>query len=244
MIQKIKKLFTHRRMTSADVLEDLKKRGARIGEDVLLYSPSTTILDGTKPFLLTIGSHVRITAGVKVLTHDYAWAAMKTYGDAAIMPGAVLGAQGPVRIGNYVFIGMNAVITRGVTIGDHVIIGAGSVVTKDCESNALYAGNPARRICSIAEYYQKRKACQFDEAKRVARCYRERYGCVPPMELFSEYFMLFCTREAAERVEAFRQQMTRLDSFELTADYMMANPPMFADYDAFLAACFDEEETA
>lgn len=36
-----------------------------------------------------------------------------------------------------------------VTIGDGVVIGTGSVVTKDCDSNCLYAGVPARKIKSL-----------------------------------------------------------------------------------------------
>ena len=38
------------------------------------------------------------------------------------------------RIGNRVFIGVNAVVLPGVTIGDNCIVGAGAVVTKDVPS--------------------------------------------------------------------------------------------------------------
>ena len=40
-------------------------------------------------------------------------------------------------------------------IGDNVIIGAGSVVTKDVPSNSVYAGNPAKYICSFEEYQNR-----------------------------------------------------------------------------------------
>lgn len=56
---------------------------------------------------------------------------------------------GRIQIGNNVFIGMRALILKGVTIGDNVVIGAGSVVTKKIPSNSVYAGIPARRICSL-----------------------------------------------------------------------------------------------
>ena len=68
------------------------------------------------------------------------------------MAGAILGAQSPVTIGNHVFIGMDAVITRGVTIGDHVIIGAGSVVTRDIPANVVAVGNPCRVLRPIGEH--------------------------------------------------------------------------------------------
>ena len=40
-------------------------------------------------------------------------------------------------------------------IGDNVVIGANSVVTHDLPSNGVYAGNPAKRICSFDEYKEK-----------------------------------------------------------------------------------------
>lgn len=50
----------------------------------------------------------------------------------------------PVMIGNDVFIGARAIITKGVTIGDGAIVAAGSVVTRDVPERAVVGGNPAR----------------------------------------------------------------------------------------------------
>ena len=55
-------------------------------------------------------------------------------------------SQKPVKIGNDVWIGANAVILPGVTIGDGAVIGAGSIVTKDVEPHSIVAGNPAMKI--------------------------------------------------------------------------------------------------
>src|SRR5947208_16462998 len=49
----------------------------------------------------------------------------------------------PVMIADNVWIGMNAVILKGVTIGENSVVAAGSVVTKSVESNTVVAGNPA-----------------------------------------------------------------------------------------------------
>lgn len=220
------------------MIAELRSLGAQIGEDVYIYSPQSTRIDTTCAHLLTIGDHVRITSGVRILTHDYAWSVLKDFTPADGMPGAILGAQSPVDIGSYVFIGMNSIITRGVKIGDHVIIGAGSVVTKDCEPYSVYAGNPARKLCTLEAFYQKRKALQFSEAKEIALRYRARFGINPPAEVFSEYFQLFATRQQAEAIPVFRQQMARMGSLEVTQAYMDANPPMFDGYDAFLDACY------
>ena len=51
-----------------------------------------------------------------------------------------------INIGNHVWIGMNAVVLKGVTIGDGAIIAAGAVVTHDVPSNTLVAGVPAKII--------------------------------------------------------------------------------------------------
>jgi acetyltransferase-like isoleucine patch superfamily enzyme len=49
----------------------------------------------------------------------------------------------PVKIGDNVWIGMNATILKGVSIGDNSVVAAGSVVTKSVEPNVVVAGNPA-----------------------------------------------------------------------------------------------------
>ena len=52
-------------------------------------------------------------------------------------------------VGNRVSIGSNATILP-VKICDDVVIGAGAVVTKDITAPGIYAGNPARKLRSIA----------------------------------------------------------------------------------------------
>src|SRR5204863_8573834 len=49
----------------------------------------------------------------------------------------------PVKIADNVWIGMNAVILKGLIIGENSVVAAGSVVTKSVEPNTVVAGNPA-----------------------------------------------------------------------------------------------------
>lgn len=52
----------------------------------------------------------------------------------------------PIEIGENVWIGAGAVITRGVTIGNGAVIGAGAVVTQDVSSGIRVGGVPARPL--------------------------------------------------------------------------------------------------
>jgi len=87
---------------------------------------------------VTIGDRVGIGAGVRFITsnHDYSNPECR----------AGLGSLAPIMVGNGTWIGSNVTVLSGVTIGDGVVIAAGSVVRNDCDSNALYAGVPARKI--------------------------------------------------------------------------------------------------
>lgn len=57
----------------------------------------------------------------------------------------------PVRIDDYVWIGMNCHILKGVHIGRGAIIGAGSVVTRDIPPACLAAGNPASILRTLGD---------------------------------------------------------------------------------------------
>lgn len=235
----IKNLFRNlilkEKASSEKYVQYLRDKGADIGNNVYFFSPQKTFVDPTAPWLISIGDNVNITRGVIIITHDYSWSVIKKHPDTK---GVILGAQSPVTIGNNVFIGMNSVITRGVTIGDNVIIGAGSIVTKDCESYSVYAGNPAKRIMSLDEFTEKRKKQQFEEAKRFALRYEEKFGKEPPIEVFAEYFMLFCDTEEAHKVPKFVKQLKTGGNYEEAVEYMNNNPRMFDSYNDFLDACF------
>ncbi len=238
-----KKLVYKENATSEDLVNYLRSRGARIGQRVKFYVPNKTLIDKTAPFLLTIGDDVRITEGVKILTHDYSWSVLKRFSSSTISEGRILGSQAPVKIGNNVFIGMNTVITKGVTIGDNVIIGVSSVVTKDLASNGVYAGNPARLIMSLEDFYHKREQRQFQEAKQIAKAYYEGFGVKPSKEIFSEYFTLFETGDSASKNPVFLSQMQTSANFNETNNYMNNNTPMFDSFESFLDECFKKDET-
>ena len=55
----------------------------------------------------------------------------------------------PVTIADDVFVGMNALILKGVTIGAGSVVAAGCVVVRDVPPRSLVAGNPARVVRGV-----------------------------------------------------------------------------------------------
>jgi acetyltransferase-like isoleucine patch superfamily enzyme len=94
------------------------------------------VLDGSGG--LEIGDFCSISAGAQIYTHDTVkWSTSM---------GAEEAEHSPTKIGSGVYIGPNAVISRGVTIGDKAIIGALSFVNADVPAGGKVAGSPARSI--------------------------------------------------------------------------------------------------
>ena len=215
----------------------LRKIGVHVGENVTIYTPSKTTIDECYPWLTTIGNNVKITQGVIILNHDYAWSVLHN------RDGCVLGASGKVTIGDNVFIGMNTIITRNVAIGNNVIIGAGSVVTKNCLDNGVYAGNPARRIAELDDYLEKRRQAQLEEAVELAVEYKKRYNRPPPEEVFHEFFMLFETVDSAKKKPWCHNKMKNCGNYEASVQFLANNKPLFKSFDAFLEHCFLDEVT-
>jgi len=52
----------------------------------------------------------------------------------------------PIKVCSNAWIGMHAIILKGVTIGEGAVVAAGSVVTRDVEPWTVVAGNPAKPV--------------------------------------------------------------------------------------------------
>ena len=123
--------------------------GVNFGKNCVFHK---SIIWGSEPYLIKIGDNVRITAGVKFITHDGGvWVLRNLYGDNKI------DVFGGISIGNNCNIGWDAIIMPGVKIGDNCVIGAGAVVTKDIPDNSIAVGVPAKVIETVNEYYKKVK---------------------------------------------------------------------------------------
>jgi acetyltransferase-like isoleucine patch superfamily enzyme len=221
--------------SSKTYVEHLRSLGMVIGGDTVIYSPTHCVIDATRPWMVEIGRNVQITEGVIILTHGYDWSVLKG------RDGWVLGSAGHVRIGNNVFIGMDAIILKGVTIGDNVVIGAGSVVTHDIPSGSLAAGNPAHVIGDVDSYLEKRCAAQVDEAADLYDCWRRnsiegRQGRVPPREIFREFFWLFEEGEPGDfSCLEYENVMALCGTLDKSERLFRKTERAFGSYDDFLA---------
>jgi sugar O-acyltransferase (sialic acid O-acetyltransferase NeuD family) len=64
--------------------------------------------------------------------------------------------SGIVRVGYNCFIGTNSTIVDKARIGAQCLIGAGALVRHDVPDREIWVGNPARRLCSLDEWRQRK----------------------------------------------------------------------------------------
>jgi len=129
--------------------EFLKKKGyfKSIGEHCYLQPWNF----GTEPHMISFGNNVHVASNVSFVNHDIT-CMMFNYMDKEHHYKL---KQGPIMIGDNVFIGSNSTILYDVTIGNNVIVGAGSVVTKDIPEGSIAAGVPAKVIGQFNDYRMK-----------------------------------------------------------------------------------------
>ena len=131
-------------------IQILRDEGVKIGTKCII---DKTAEFGTEPYLVEIGNDVRITKGVRFITHDGSLWVVRNLG--LVPPEADY--FGKIKVGDNTNIGWNTIILPGVTIGCNCIIAAGAVVTKDVPDNSVAVGVPARVIETVEEYAAKKK---------------------------------------------------------------------------------------
>ena len=140
----IKKIFTHKKT----YVQKLRELGCIIGDNAEIH-PNADF--GSEPYLITIGNHVRINTGVKLVTHDGGVWVLRHLDESL----KNIDLFGEIHICDNVHIGTNAIIMPGVTVGENSIVGCGAVVTKNVPANTIVAGVPAKIIESLSEYKEK-----------------------------------------------------------------------------------------
>lgn len=120
-----------------DLLEKLPQIGNVIMENNIDIGPNTTVRRGA------LGQTI-IKEGCKI-------GALINIGHNCIIGRNVIMTcnnviSGSAIIGDYSYIGVNAMIRNGIKIGSKSLIGMGSVVTKSIPENVIAYGNPAKII--------------------------------------------------------------------------------------------------
>lgn len=124
----------------------------KIGEGCVIMTAVDSF--GSEPWLIELGNRVLLTRGVLFITHDGSSRLFR----ASIPNGSRFGNRfGRILVHDDSFIGVNSILLPGVEIGPNSIVGVGSVVNKDVPPNMVYAGVPARPICTLDEYIEKYK---------------------------------------------------------------------------------------
>ncbi len=133
----------------------LLRRCARVGDEVLLrwplivYDPASLEMGSQ----VAIGEHsvLRASGGLRIGSRVLVAAnvILTTRGHPLALPRWGRTEDGPITIGDDVWIGAGAIVLPNVTIGRGAVIAAGAVVTSDVPEFTVAGGIPARTIAEV-----------------------------------------------------------------------------------------------
>lgn len=119
---------------------------------------NVTIMDRKIPLyanLIAIHNNVRIASNVTFITHDIIHFLLNNVPE--LEGKQYMENVGCIELMDNVFVGANSTILSGVRIGPNAIVAAGAVVTEDVPPNSVVGGVPAKMICSMEKFLNKRK---------------------------------------------------------------------------------------
>lgn len=122
-------------------------KGLKVGKNVRFVEVP---LFGTEPFLIEIGDETTFSNNVRFVNHDGGQNALhffEKFKDVRTF--------GRIKIGKQCLIGADTIIMPGVEMQDNCILGAGSILTSSMPKGTVYAGIPAKFICTVEEYGEK-----------------------------------------------------------------------------------------
>lgn len=232
--QKIRMLLLHK--SKEELLAfDLKKTGIQIGEHCKFWDPDSVLIDTQRPHMLHIGDYCKITSGVTILAHDYSRSVLTMYS------GTNIGEAKQTWIGENVFIGMKAIILMGSHIGDNSIVGAGSVVSGRFPDGMVIAGNPAKIICTIDEFYEKRKSQTLTEAIEYVKLWKKQYGKYPTLQQMTNAFSWLYLPRNQDTINKYPEffDLNGIDNEKFKQNFLSSPPPQFSSFEEFLQYAID-----
>ena len=122
-------------------------KGLKVGKNVRFVEVPQF---GTEPFLIEIGDETTFSNNVRFVNHDGGQNALHffdKYKDVRTFS--------RIKIGKQCLIGADCTIMPGVEMKDNCVLGAGSILTSSMPAGTVFAGVPAKYICTIEEYGDK-----------------------------------------------------------------------------------------
>lgn len=217
---------------STRLVRHLRSKGVKVGEGVVFRDAKSVTIDLTRPSLIEIGDNVDINVNFTIMTHDFASGVfLNKYNE-------LINSSGRVKLGNNIYIGRDVTILKGVSIGDNCVIGLGSIVTSDIPSDSVAVGSPARVICSIDEYFSRRKGRCLEEAFEYARSIRQNFGREPQVEDFWEEFPHFVS---GDKIDSYPTIPIKRQLGQAYNHYRNHHKSTFDSFEDFLAAALSTE---
>ena len=207
--------------------------GIRMGKHVYFFS-SKIFIDEQRPWMIEIGDYTKITKGVTILQHDYSRSVLRR------KYGVVIGESKKTTIGNNCFIGLNATILMGAHVGNNCIVGAGAVVSGFFPDDVVISGNPARVLCSIEEFYKKRKEKYIKEAFDTFLEYVKVYSHEPSEQEMGCFWPIFMPKEIdGLRDKRIRTKLSGDEEDEILEHWINEEPIIYNTYIEFKNAAYE-----
>ena len=224
-IERAKRWWAKR--NSQSYIKYLRSKGVKIGEDCQIRGTRSFQIDLQRAHLITIGDHVMFHHNNSLICHDgVSQLFREKYHE-------YLPSNGHITIGNNVKFAQNVTVLKGVTIGDNCFIGFGATVTRDIPANSVAVGTPAKVICSIDDYYERRKTEALQESFEFARGIVNRYHRRPVPEDFTESFVWFVD---GKDIDNYPNIPIKYQLGAAYDNYKANHVAKFASFDEFLKA--------
>lgn len=233
MIKELAKRILYPHAHSSEAFADyLRRRGVEVGEGCYFFDAQTINVDLQRPHMLRFGKYVKVTGYVHILCHDYSRSVVLQSG------GSHFGEARETVIGDNVFIGTHSIVLMGSHIGADSIIGAGAVVSGTWPEGSVIAGNPARLVCTLDEFAEKRERRELAGAVEFATTFRERNGVWPSLEQMTNAFAWLYLPHTEETLRE-HEGLFRLNGVdpEVLKRAFLASKPRFNSYQEFLDYC-------
>lgn len=210
-------------------IDYIKSMGAEVGEGTRFISPTQCHFDINRADYIKIGNNCCLSY-VSILAHDYSWyTLLRSKSEILPDPG------GMVIIGNNCFIGYQALILKDTIIGDNVIIGARSVVKGNIPPNTVWAGVPAKQLCTLDEFFERKYKKRLKDALYRFEHVKKLRGRIPTIEEMGWFAFLFLERTQENYDKYIKSfEFNGIVDCSMVKEHFFSSVNMFASYDDFI----------